>query len=109
MKEKDGKTAEYERMLEEATVDCYGDEEEFSGVLCTLESELKFPFDAVVMGKSAKVLKVDDNRSSLRSGIMMKVEFEGKKHSVALAIIDVTEKGSKNAKWVEWGKWWMGE
>lgn len=88
-------------MLEEATVDCYGEEEEFSGVLYTLENELKFPFDAVIIGKSAKILKVDDNRSSLRSGIMMKVEFEGKKHGVALAMIEVVDKGSKNAKWVE--------
>lgn len=106
MKERDSKTAEFERMLEEATIDCYNEEEEFSGVLCTLENELKFPFDAIVMGKSAKVLNVDDNRSSLRSGIMMKVEFEGKKHSVALAMVEVVDKSSNNEKWVGWGGWW---
>ena len=35
-----------EALLEEATVDCYGEEEEFTGVLYTLADNLNFPLQA---------------------------------------------------------------
>lgn len=100
---------EYERMLEEATVDCYNEYEEFSGIETALEDNLEFPFGAVVLGRPAKIVGVDGNKSSLRSGIMMKAEIDGKAQTVALSMIDidVADKNSKNAKWIEWAKWWM--
>lgn len=35
-----------EALLEQAIVDCYDEEEEFSGVLCTLDDNLNFPLQA---------------------------------------------------------------
>jgi len=43
--------ARWEAMIDEATVDCYGEYEEFAGVLATLEDRLEFPFQAKVLGK----------------------------------------------------------
>ena len=37
-------------LLEEATIDCYGEEEEFEGVLVTLQDNLSFPLRATLAG-----------------------------------------------------------
>lgn len=102
------KEAEYEKMLEEATVDCYGEEEEFLGVLCALEDNLKFPFDAIVLVRPVKIVGVDAKKSSLRAGIVMKARIDGcaKEQSAAVFMVDVADKGSENEKWLEWAKWW---
>lgn len=64
-------------MLEEATVDCYGEEEEFVGVLCTLQDKLTFPFDAMILVRPAKIVGIDAKNSSLRSGILLKARIDG--------------------------------
>jgi hypothetical protein len=55
-----------EALLEQAIVDCYDEEEEFSGVLCTLDDNLNFPLQAEVMGEPVEVIGLDDRRSSPR-------------------------------------------
>ena len=43
-----------EALLEEATVDCYGEYEEFVGVLYTLGDSLRFPLKATVVGETVE-------------------------------------------------------
>lgn len=102
------KEAEYEKMLEEATVDCYSEEEEFLGVLCTLQDKLKFPFDAVVLVRPAKIIGIDAEKCSLRSGILLKARIDGiaEEQGAAVFMVEAAEKGSSNEKWLEWAKWW---
>ena len=38
-------------LLDQAIVDCYGEEEEFMGVLYTLADNLNFPLQATVLGE----------------------------------------------------------
>ena len=40
-----------EELIEEATVDCYDEEEQHSGLLTMIEDEVVFPFDAKIMGE----------------------------------------------------------
>lgn len=51
--------ADYERMVEEATVDAYGDEEQATGWHCVIDEHLKMPFDTQVLGVSVRVEKID--------------------------------------------------
>ncbi len=108
MKDKNAQEQKFEAMLEEATIDCYGEEEEFSGVLCALEDKLKFPFGAVVLVRPAKITGIDAENSSLRGGILLKARIDGcaKEQGVALFMVDVKDKGSENARWIEFAKWW---
>ena len=39
-----------EELIEEATVDCYDEEEQHSGLLTMIENEVVFPFAAKVIG-----------------------------------------------------------
>lgn len=97
-------------MIEEATVDCYSEDEEFSGMVCTLQDKLKFPFDAIALGKTVKVIGLDESKSSLRRGVIAKVSLEGKSYTAALSTIQLLDeksrKGKHNAKWIEAYKYW---
>lgn len=105
------KEAEFEKMIEEAIADCHDEDEAFQGMMCTLENELTFPFDAKVLGKTVKVIEIDGGNSGAKSGILVKVVSEGRKYSAALSTIklldDKSKEGKRNAKWIECCKWWM--
>jgi hypothetical protein len=53
-----------EELLDQATVDCYDEEEEFGGVLYSLQDNIKFPQIATVLGEQVEVLDIDDHRST---------------------------------------------
>lgn len=44
-----------EELIEEATVDCYDEEEQHSGLLTMIEDEVVFPFDAKVIGEIVQI------------------------------------------------------
>ncbi len=44
-----------EKLIEEATVDCYDEEEQHSGLLTMIEDEVVFPFDARVIGEIVQI------------------------------------------------------
>ena len=62
-----------EALLEETTVDCYGEYEEFTGVMCTLGEKLRFPLKATVVGEVVEVVGIDERRSDLRRGVVARV------------------------------------
>jgi hypothetical protein len=66
-----------EALLEEATVDCYGEDEEFTGVMCTLGEQLRFPLKATVVGEAVEVVGIDERHSDLRRGVVARVRRGG--------------------------------
>lgn len=56
-------------LIAEATVDCYGEDEAFWGMLAQLEDELDCPFTATVLGDRVRVVGVDGDASSERRGV----------------------------------------
>jgi hypothetical protein len=51
--------AELDALIEEATVDCYNDEEQITGLFTMLDEHLALPFDTELLGTTVKVTKVD--------------------------------------------------
>ena len=45
-----------EELIEEATVDCYDEEEQHTGLLTMIGDEVVFPFEAKVMGDVVQVM-----------------------------------------------------
>ncbi len=109
MKKKKFVTSEkqLEKMLADATVDCYGEDEAFSGVLCTVEDNLPFPFEAQVVGETVRVIGIDERRSDLGRGIIAKVRKGSKEYSVALSELEIPE-NFKGRKWMELYEYWIG-
>lgn len=42
-------------LIEEATIDCYNEDEQHSGLLTMIEDEVVFPFEAKVMGDVVRI------------------------------------------------------
>jgi hypothetical protein len=55
--------AKLEKLIEEAVVDAYGEEEQVGGFLTMMEEHLALPFSAKILGVDVVVEKVDMTRS----------------------------------------------
>ena len=61
-----GRQADLEALIEEITVDCYGEEEELTGFLTYLEDALERPVEATVVGVPVIIVGVDCPAGALR-------------------------------------------
>jgi len=105
---KQGKTTEKEikKMLEEATVDCYGEYEEFTGIFCYLADNMSFPFKAMVLGDEIEVIGLDEDRSSIGRGLITKILKNDNEYKIDLAELETNN--TKNKKFLEMYKYWIG-
>jgi hypothetical protein len=56
---KEVSAARLDEMIEEATVDCYNESEQATGLFTALEENLAVPFETVILGVEVTVEKVD--------------------------------------------------
>jgi hypothetical protein len=71
-------------LIEQLTVDAYGDEEQLSGVLVGAEEALARGERATVVGVTVEVMSVDCGPDA-RTGLTARVRREGAMYEVALA------------------------
>ena len=90
-------------------MDCYGEYEAFAGMLATLEDRLEFPFAARVLGEKVEVIELDEKASSERRGVVVQVRRGERQYTVALADLEVVEKGSETAEWLAAYRYWVGK
>ncbi len=96
----------YYELLDEATIDCYGEEEEFSGVLCTLVDNLDFPLHAILAGAPVTVQALTEDLSTLRRGIVARIERDGEAYHVSLADLVFVNPDGESADWLEMYRRW---
>ncbi len=97
-----------DEMLEQAIVDCYDEEEEFTGVFNALDDNLSFPLQAEAMGEPVEVVGLDSRRSSLRTGIVARVRKGGREYSAGLADLKFSDPDPASAEWLEVYRYWAG-
>ena len=96
-------TAEYEEMVEAATVDASGEAEQATGWHCVIDEHLRKPFETEVLGVSVLVEKID-----LRDdGSIVAVCRRGK-HRQTVPILDLPlpKPGPEGSEWVEAYRRW---
>lgn len=96
-----------QELINEATVDCYGEEEEFWGMLAALEDELEFPLKATLIGEQVELIGFNNKGSSFRCGILARVFYKGKEYSVSLADLQMGNADSHSAKWLAAYRHWF--
>ena len=94
-------------LLEEATMDCYDEEEEFWGIFSTLDDSLIFPLQAKALGESVDVMGLDSSRSSSRRGVMALVRKGDQDYPMALAELEFVDPDSESAEWLAMYKYWL--
>ena len=97
-----------DELLEQATVDCYDEVEEFLGVLCTLDGNLNFPLQATTLGETVEVIGLDESRSGLGRGIIAKVRKGDQEYRVALSELEFLDPDPKSAEWLAMYRYWLG-
>lgn len=98
--------ASLQELIEEATVDCYGEDEEFWGFLASLEN-LSFPFQATGLGDLVQVIGIAE-QSSVRRGVLVELEKQEQIYTFPLSELDVSALEGDTANWVAayqlWGR-----
>ena len=92
-----------QKLIEEATVDCYGEDEQFSGWACTLEDQIKCPQACTASKNAAKLLKISETKGGRSINAM--VEISGKRLLVPIEAIDLKDKRQNN--WILAYKEWL--
>ena len=99
-------TVHLDKLIEEATVDCYNESEEITGIFTMLEENLAVPFSTTLLEVEVTVERVDQNAA----GEIVAVCRRGRQR-LRVAVIDLPlpEPKSKGAEWIDayrrWAKW----
>ncbi|PKO22716.1 MAG: hypothetical protein CVU38_07975, partial [Chloroflexi bacterium HGW-Chloroflexi-1] len=97
----------YRELLDQATVDCYNNEEEqLMSILYTLEEQLDFPLNAQILGEQVELLGLDDRASNLRRGIVARVRKGGVEYRVGLSELAFVGLDPASAEWLEMYRRW---
>lgn len=88
-----------EELIAEGTIDCYDEDEQFSGMVTMLEENVDCPFQAKVVGEEMTVLGFEWPKT----GFALKAECErkGKKYLVDIGSLEFTKPYPDGYEWVE--------
>lgn len=81
-------------IIEEATVDSYGLDEQISSWAAYLEDELEFPFLVKVMGKTVQAIKIEEEYDCLKLVVL----FDDKKYRVDITDVELGQSGIFHAR-----------
>jgi len=95
-----------QELLEEAIVDCYDEEEEFMGVLITVDENVVWPLPAQLTGMPVEVLGLEESASSPRRGIVARIRRDGKEHRASLSDLTFGDLDETSAEWLAMFHWW---
>jgi hypothetical protein len=100
------KAAHLDNLIAEATVDCYNESEEITGIFTMMEETLAVPFKTTILGMDVTVGKVDLNQA----GKIVTVCRRGRdRQRVPILDLPLPEPRPKGAEWIDayrrWGRW----
>jgi len=97
--------AQLDAMVEEATVDCYNESEQVTGLFTVIEDELTVPFKTQVLGVDVTVERVHLNGEDQ---IVATCSRENLRQSIPLLDLPLPTPPPKGAQWIEAYRHWLG-
>lgn len=97
--------AELEAMIEQATVDAYGDDEQLTGLFTMLEEHLAVPFATAVLGVQVTVRGID---LTLDGRIVALCSRGGMRQSIGILELPLPSPEPEGAEWIEAYRHWAG-
>jgi hypothetical protein len=93
-----------DKMIEEATVDCYDELEQASGFYTMIEDHLAVPFATEVLGVEVSVVGVEmDDNGSLKAVC----ERNGKRQLIGLTDLKLPKPPPSGAQWIAAYRRWL--
>ena len=97
--------AQLDAMVEEATVDCYNEDEQVTGLFTMIEDNLAVPFETLVLGVKVTVANVD-----LTDGGQIVAICSRDESRQAIPILDLRlpTPPPAGSEWIEAYRHWLG-
>lgn len=92
-------------MIEEATVDCYNDEEQITGLFTMLDEHLALPFQTTLLGTPVTVAKVD---LTVNHEIVAICRRDGHRQAIPILDLPLPTPSPDGAEWIEAYRRWRG-
>src|SRR5207342_1002407 len=93
-----------DKMIEEATVDCYDELEQASGFYTMIEDHLAVPFAIEVLGVEVSVVGVEmDDNGNLKAVC----ERNGKRQLIGLVDLELPKPPPSGAEWIAAYRHWL--
>lgn len=91
-------------MIEEATVDCYDEEEAAVGIFTMVEENLRLPFQTTVLGQEASVIEIEQGS---RGAIYAVCKHKTARQRIPLEDLPLPSPLPKGAEWIEAYRHWL--
>ena len=95
-----------DELIAEATVDCYDEDEQHSGLLTMIEDNVETPFAAKVIGEKVTVIELAWPKEGY--GLVAVCERNGKKHRVDITSLEFVKPRPVGFEWIEAYLDWRG-
>ncbi len=95
-----------QELLDEAIIDCYDEEEEFSGVVINVDENVNWPLPGTLAGMPVEVLGLNESASNTRRGVVARIRRGGKEYTVSLSDLVFGETDETSAEWLAMYRWW---
>lgn len=99
-------SSKIEKLIEEATTDCYNEHEAFSGWATTLENSLKLPCKCLLLGEEAMLTGIDTDESG--TSVLGIIKKGNKKIRIPAQDIELKDKAARGAIWLDAYRHWLG-
>jgi hypothetical protein len=100
------KAAHLDILIAEATVDCYNESEEITGIFTMMDENLAVPFMTTILGVEVTVEKIDLNQAD---EIVAVCRRGRDRQRVPILDLPLPEPRPKGAEWIDayrrWGRW----
>jgi hypothetical protein len=100
------KQARWRALIEEATVDCYTEEEAQVGFMTVVADSVVCPFKAKVIGEDVEVVELRE--AEVGFGVEAVCRYKGKDYRINIDSIEWPKKKPKGFEWVEAYRAWRG-
>jgi Calcium binding len=97
--------AELKELIEQATVDCYNESEQVTGLFTMLEEHLSLPFQTTVLGASVTVTGIDVTSSDQ---IIATCQHNGHRQTIPILDLPLPTPKPNGWEWVEAYRRWLG-
>lgn len=92
-------------MIEQATVDCYNEEEQVTGLFTMIEDDLALPFQTTVLGVAVSVVSVDLAESDEVVAICSR---DGVRQAIPILDLPMPTPPPVGAEWIQAYRRWRG-
>ena len=86
-------------LIEEATIDCYGEEEQHTGLLTMIEDNVECPFRAKVIGEVVEVTGFEWPKEGY--GLFAVCERNGRRYQVDINSLEWMKRLPEGYEWIE--------